>query len=416
MKKLALLSFFAALSLGLGAQEVFSEYLSIQSYANLPLIRLANVEEAARLARNVGARRAFVRWSAEDRMSSELLFSAKDSFYLVDLKGFKTLGDYRSGAKGSFVTGGDFYKAKTLGIGDYEVFRYWSRNAFLSLGDCKKALAGGFLFEGTKTDFVILPLQLPKAGLDDFLKAVPFLKPCFVQGTVPTSTNPGQIQPQAQASQAPKLEAAYRLDGSTWHLIDPGKRVLKSYAPGATKPSLSEYQVFYLAAASGLGKLEEYSPLYEAFQAGYNSPKDMAEGSGKGFKAGAVFYAAQAGGFAQAEDYTQAMGYGVSTVSAYKALKDFMDRTGKTAQAEAKPFGDAAIATVLSLLPKGKPWPLAGIVEFANKGILVTDKFRKALADKGFQNNEAAYLSFFRKYPDFQAGIYSVDSGSFTRQ
>lgn len=407
--RLALILALASLGLGLGAQEIFSEYLSIQAYANLPLVRLANVEEAARLAQKTGANRAFVRWSPEDKVGSELLFEGKGVFYVVDLKGFRTLGDFRSGGKGKFATGGDFYKAKALGIVDYELFRYWSRNAFLSLGDCKKALAGGFSFEGSKADFVILPLQVPKAGLEDFLKALPFLKPCFGQAQTP----PGQGQAPGTG---PRLEAAYRQEASSWQLVDPSRRVLKAYQGLASRPSLMEYQVYYLAQASGIGKLEDYAPLYEAYSNGYASAKDYAEASAKGFKSGAAYYASQAGGFSQAEDYALALDYGVSTASAYKPLKDFWDRILKTAQAESKPFGDAAIATVLSLLPRGKAYAIASIVEFADKGILVTDKFRKLLGDKGYQNTETAYLSFFRKYPDSQLGAYIVDSGTFTRQ
>ncbi len=399
----------ASLAQGLGAQEVFSEYLSIQAYANLPLVRLANVEEAARLAQKIGVSRAFVRWTPEDKLGSELLFEGKGVFYAVDLKGFRTLGDFRSGAKGKVATGGDFYKAKALGIPDYELFRYWSRNAFLSLGDCKRALAGGFSFEGSKADFVILPLQIPKAGLDDFLKALPFLQPCF---------SPAQAPPAlGQAPGAgPRLEAAYRQEATAWQLADPSRRVLRAYQGLAIRPNLQEYQVYYLAQASGIGRLEDYAPLYEAYSNGYASAKDYAEGGSKGFKSGAAYYASQAGGFSQAEDYALAWDYGVSTASAYKPLKDFWDRTLKTAQAESKPFGEAAIATVLSLLPRGKAYPIVSIVEFADKGILATEKFRKLLGDKGFQNNEAAYLSYFRKYPDSPLGSYGADSGAFTRQ
>lgn len=414
--RIALVLALAGLGQGLGAQEIFSEYLSIQSYANLPLVRLVKVEEAARLAQKTGASRAFVRWTPEDKLGSELLFEGKGVFYVVDLKGFRTLGDFRSGAKGKFATGGDFYKAKALGITDYDLFRYWSRNAFLSLGDCKKALAGGFSFEGSKADYVILPLQVPKAGLDGFLKALPFLKPCFGQAQTPPAQGQAQTPPAQGQAPGPRLEAAYRQEPAAWQLVDPGRRVLKAYQGLATRPNLMEYQVYYLAQASGIERLEDYAPLYEAYSSGYASAKDYAEGSSKGFKSGAAYYASQAGGFAQAEDYGLALDYGVSTASAYKPLKDFWDRTLKTAQAESKPFGDAAIATVLSLLPRGRAYPIATIVEFADKGILVTDKFRKLLGEKGFQNNETAYLSFFRKYPDSQLGSYGVDSGAFTRQ
>lgn len=407
--RIAFMIALASLAQGLAAQEVFSEYLSIQAYANLPLVRLANVEEAARLAQKTGVSRAFVRWTPEDKVGSELLFEGKSVFYVVDLKGFRTLGDFRSGAKGKFATGGDFYKAKALGITDYELFCYWSRNAFLSLGDCKRALAGGFSFEGSKADYVILPLQIPKAGLDDFLKALPFLKPCF---------SPAQIPPAlGQAPDtAPRIEAAYRQEATAWQLVDPSRRILKAYQGLAARPNLMEYQVYYLAQASGIAKLEDYIPLYEAYSSGYASAKDYAEGSSKGFRSGAAYYASQAGGFSQAEDYALALDYGVSTASAYKPLKDFWDRTLKTAQAESKPFGDAAIATVLSLLPRGRAYSIAGIVEFADKGILTTEKFRKLLGDKGFLNNETAYLAYFRKYPGSPPGSYDAGSGAFTRQ
>lgn len=123
------------------------KYIEVDGGQNLPTVRVRTLDDFEAIIKAYGAPLVFLRSdSAYSRGSraSEAFVIAGGACFAFPMEGYRTLADYRAGKAAKFASAEDFYKAVSLGIGDAELFGFYSKNSFRSVEDCRAAREAGY--------------------------------------------------------------------------------------------------------------------------------------------------------------------------------------------------------------------------------------------------------------------------------
>jgi len=146
------------------------KYIKVDSFKNLPIIKLATVQDFMNLLEEFEPKHLFnkvekanANEQAQDKTdflsrtkglinsvaggstNSEFYFVAENTVYAVDGKGFSTLEDYEKGIVANFENGEDYYASVDGGYSDFEEFKQSQSDGFNSKEEFEKAKNTGFI-------------------------------------------------------------------------------------------------------------------------------------------------------------------------------------------------------------------------------------------------------------------------------
>jgi hypothetical protein len=387
MKRSLLPALILLLTLPVSAQEAFSKYIAIEDYTGLSVVKVSTVEDFIDLAKRSRTSSAFIKWKGGAETST-ILISIDSVFYSFELDGYKTIADYHKGTKAGYRNGAAYYEAVKLGITQLDFYVYYKRNDFASMEDAKKAYAAGFIIEDMGKARVVLPAQLSADKMKQLAEAVP-----------PT---------------------AYKLEGTVYTLVHPGRRLTEDYAGDAAsarfKPKeIKESHLYYFSVLNGIANYKDYLPFSESIKAGYLSVADSADSKKKGFESAPTYYDAKTNGFTSAADFQEARSFSIKTFDEYKAVKDWNTQVAAIVKKDGKNYSDAAMTYVLTSLPKGKLYQISMIVDYIDDTFMRSSAVKNHLKKQGFVNGEAMVKEFLARNRIIADGKFDLDSGVFQK-
>jgi hypothetical protein len=150
-------------------------YIDSDGYGNTNTIKVSSIDDFQYLMAEsdvtVLFRREFEPQSIQLLTKTELFFPAKNGeVYVVDAKGYQSLGDLERGEEAGFPNGTTYYDAIGLDIETFDIYDYYMKNSFIAPEDAKKAYHKGFVNMADAHIPLSAPLQISEGQMEAVIR------------------------------------------------------------------------------------------------------------------------------------------------------------------------------------------------------------------------------------------------------